>query len=107
MSRKSIARLIAVLLVGYGFAFLIVSADATNMARYRTLSREALLAALTEKNTDSFDGAFLISVLLVGFITAAVEALAAIIVLAINRISPPPRPEAPEVDAGANALPFH
>src|SRR5450432_1077644 len=98
MKRKTIARLIAVLLVGYGFAFLIMSADATNMAKYRTLNREALIATLTDKNTDTFDGAFLISVLLVGFITASVEALAAIAVLAIDRISPPPRPAPPEVD---------
>jgi hypothetical protein len=98
VKRKTIGRLIAVLLVGYGFAFLIMSADATNMARYRTLSREALIKTLTEKNTDSFDGAFFISVMLVGFITASVEALAAIAVLAIDRISPPPRPVAPEAD---------
>ena len=107
MKRKTIARLIAVLLVGYGFAFIIMSADATNMAQYRTLSREALLARLTEKNTDTFDGAFLISVLLVGFITASVEALAAIAVLAIDRISPLPRPAAAEVDPGTSGLHFH
>jgi len=53
-----------------------------------------LVATLTEKNTDSFDGAFFISVLLVGFITASVEALAALLVLAIDRISPPPKPDA-------------
>ena len=76
------------------------------MARYRTLSREALLATLTEKNTDTFDGAFFISVLLVGFITASVEALAAIAVLVIDRISPP-RPAAPKVDPGTSGLHFH
>lgn len=108
MSRKAIARLIAVVLVGYGFAFLIMSTDASNMAQYRTLSREALLESLKAKNTDSFDGAFFISLVLVGMITASVEALAVLIVLAMDRISPPPKAvvESSLSDPGAG-LHFH
>jgi hypothetical protein len=45
--------------------------------------------------------------LLVGMITASVEGLAALIVLAIDRISPPPRPAPPAVDPGTSGLHFH
>jgi hypothetical protein len=110
MKRRTIARLIAVLLIGYGLAFLIIDSDATDMAHYRTLSHDALMAELAKKNKDSFDGAFLISLFLVGAITGAVEALAAIIELAMNRISPPllPQPEpAHDVTDGGPTLHFH
>jgi hypothetical protein len=108
VKRKSIARLIAVLLVGYGLAFMIVDSDATNMAHYRSLSHDALLADLAEKNHDSFDGAFLVALLLVAAITGAVEGIAALVVLIMNRISPLPPPEIAhdEVDGGP-ALHFH
>ncbi len=108
MKRKSIARLIAVLLLGYGFAFLVADTDRANMAHYRTLGKTELLAELEKKSDDSFDDAFFMSLLVIGLITAGVEGLAALIALWMDRISPVPPPEPAHEDTSAGpTLHFH
>ena len=48
MSRRTIARIIAVVLLSYAMAFLFVSVDKSDMSGYRSLTHEALLAKLAE-----------------------------------------------------------
>lgn len=94
MKRRTVARLIAILLLGYGFAFLIVSGDRSDMARYRTLSRDALLSDLASSKNGDFDYDFFVGLMIVGGIAFLVDAIAFIVMLMMNRISPPAQPTA-------------
>lgn len=94
MKRRTVARLIAIVLLGYGFAFLIVSGERSDMARYRTLSRDALLNDLASNKNGDFDNDFFIGLLIVGAIAFLVDGIAYIVMLVMNRISPPPQPTA-------------
>lgn len=90
MKRRTVARLISVVVFGYLFALWVVSNDKSTILHYRSLSQEALLAELTEKNSGSFDGKFAAMLVGVAVIVAIVDGLTWIIELAINRISPLP-----------------
>jgi hypothetical protein len=94
VSRRTAARLIAILLLGYGLAFLIVSGETSDMARYRTLSREALLNDLASNKNGDFDNAFFVGLMLVGAITILVDGIAFVVMLVMNRVSPPAQPTA-------------
>ena len=98
MKRRTVARLIAILLLGYGVAFLIVSGETSDMARYRTLSRDALLKDLASNNIGDFDNAFFIGLMIVGATAFLVDGIAFIVMIAMNRISPPPRPTATPIE---------
>jgi len=89
MKRRTIARVIAVILLSYAFAFVLVDAHKTDMARYRTLSREALLADLAGKSDADFSKSFGEGLLAVGVIVALIEGMTSLIELTINRIAPP------------------
>lgn len=88
MKRHTVARLIAIILLGYALAFWLVSIDKGDMARYRSMSHEALLADLAKKNDGNFDTSFGIGLLLIGMVVLAVDALTVIVEMVINRISP-------------------
>jgi hypothetical protein len=94
VSRRTVARLIAILLLGYGFAFLIVSGERSDMARYRTLSRDALLNDLASNKNGDFDNDFFVGLMIVGAIAFLVDGIAFIVMLVMNHISPPPQPTA-------------
>jgi len=98
VKRRTVARLIAILLLGYGVAFLIVSGETSDMARYRTLSRDALLKDLASNNIGDFDNAFFIGLMIVGATAFLVDGIAFIVMIAMNRISPPPRPTATPIE---------
>ena len=88
MKRRTVARLIAIVLLGYALAFWLVSIDNGEMARYRSLSHEALLSELEKKNTGSFDTDFAVSLVLLGGVVLFVDAMTVLVELVINRISP-------------------
>jgi hypothetical protein len=94
VKRSTVARLIAILLLGYGLAFLIVSGETSDMARYRTLSRDALLNDLASNKNGDFDNDFFVALMIVGAIAFLVDGIAFIVVLVMNRISPPAQPTA-------------
>ena len=98
MKRRTVARLIAILLVGYGAAFLIVSGETGDMARYRTLSRDALLKDLASNNIGDFDNAFFVGLIIVAATAFLVDGIAFIVLLAMNRISPPAQPTATPIE---------
>ena len=88
MTRRTIARLIAILLLGYALTFWIVSIDRSDMAHYRSLSHDALLADLAKDHKGNFDVDFGVSVLLLGSVVLLVDAVAVLVEMIINRISP-------------------
>jgi hypothetical protein len=94
VKRRTVARLIAILLVGYGVAFVILSGETSDMARYRMLSRDALLDDLASNKNGGFDNDFFFGLVIVGVITLVVDGIAFIVMLVMNRISPPPQPQA-------------
>lgn len=98
MKRRTVARLIAILLLGYGFAFLIVSGETSDMARYRTLSREALLNDLASNKNGDFDTEFFVGLAIVGSIVFLVDGIAFIVMMMMNRISPPAQPTATPIE---------
>ena len=106
MKRHTIARVIAVVLLSYGTAFLFVSVDKSNMAEYRSLSHEALLANLAKANRADFSANFGTGLLVIGLAVVLVDVLTAIVELAINRIAPlhPPGGTAPAADASGSGL---
>ena len=101
MKRHTIARAIAVILLSYGAAFLFVSVDKSNMAEYRSLSHEALLANLAKSNQADFSANFGMGLLVIGLAVLLVDLLTAIVEATINRIAPlhPPGSSAPVADA--------
>jgi hypothetical protein len=98
VKRRTIARLIAILLLGYGVAFLIVSGETSDMARYRTLSRDALLKDLASSNIGDFDNAFFIGLILVGVTASLVDGIAFVVMIVMDRISPPAQPTATPIE---------
>jgi hypothetical protein len=94
VKRRTVARLIAILLLGYGVAFVIVSGETSDMARYRTLSRDALLDDLASNKNGDFDNDFFVGLLIVGGISLLADGIAFIVMLVMNRISPLPQPQA-------------
>ena len=89
MSRRTIARVIAVLLLAYACAFLLVAFDKEEMVTYRALSHDALIAKLAEAHDGSFDTNFLAGVVIIGMVVLCADALTALVALSIDRISPP------------------
>ena len=88
MKRRTIARLIAVLLLGYLFALWLSGHNGSEIAHYRTLDRDALIAELAKKTDTSFDTAFFVGVFLIGAAALSIDAVGAVVLLAMNRISP-------------------
>jgi hypothetical protein len=107
MKRRTIARAIAVILLSYGCAFLLVDGDRSDMVQYRSLSHEALLANLAQSHEADFSSSFGESLLVIGLAVLLVEAMAACLELAINRIAPPHPAGAPEPVADASGTRFH
>lgn len=88
MKRRTMARLIAVLLLGYLFALWLSGHNGSEIAHYRTLDRDALIAELAKKTDTSFDTAFFVGVFLIGAAALSIDAVGAVVLLAMNRISP-------------------
>ena len=88
MSRRTIARVIAVVLLSYAMAFLFVSVDKSDMKEYRSLTHEALLTKLAETHKADFSASFGIGLLIIGLAVAIVEALAFAIEMSMNLIVP-------------------
>jgi hypothetical protein len=77
------------MLLGYAVAFWLVSSEKNDIAHYRTLSHDALLAELAKKSEANFDTDFAVSLVLLGGVVLCVDAVAVLVELVINRISPP------------------
>jgi TRAP-type C4-dicarboxylate transport system permease small subunit len=107
MKRRTVARIIATVILAYGCAFLIVASDRQDMATYRSLSHEALLAKLAHANDGDFDSSFMGSFIAIGVVVICIEALATLVELIINRISPLPPTVAPPPDSIANMRGSH
>ena len=107
MKRRTIARVIAVILLSYACAFLLVSSDKSDMTQYRSLSHQALLATLAKSHEGDFSSSFGGSLLVIGLVVVLIEGMTTIVELAINRISPlhPPGTSAPVADASGTR--FH
>jgi Ca2+/Na+ antiporter len=90
MNRRTIARVISVVLFSYLFALWLVHIEKDTMMHYRSLSHDALLAELAEKNKGNFDGKFATMLFGVAIIVLIIDGLTWVIELAIDRISPPP-----------------
>jgi hypothetical protein len=106
MKRHTVARIIAVILLSYACAFLFVSVDKSNMAEYRSLSHEALLANLAKSNQADFSANFGTGLLVLGLAVLVVDVLTALVELTINRIAPlhPPGTSAPVADASGTHI---
>jgi hypothetical protein len=89
MKRRTIARVIAVILLAYATAFLLASTDADDMREYRAMKHEELLAKLAEDHDGSFDKGFGGGLLVVGLAVLLTDGLTVVVVAAIDRISPP------------------
>ena len=107
MKRRTIARVIAVILLSYACAFLLVDGHKSDMAQYRSLSHEALLANLGESHDADFNSSFGESLLVIGLVVLLVEGSAALFELAINRIAPPHPAGTSEPVADASGTRFH
>ena len=93
MNRRTAARVIAVVLLAYATAFLLVDTDRREMAQYRTLSHEALLAKLADVHAANFDRAFAGGFIVIGIVVLGADAITALVQLVIDRISPMPPPD--------------
>jgi hypothetical protein len=89
MNRRLVARVIAVVLLAYACAFLLVGFDKEQMATYRSLSHEALLAKLANVNDGNFDESFVGGFVVIALVVLGADALTALATLVIDRISPP------------------
>jgi hypothetical protein len=89
MSRRLIARVIAVVLLAYACAFLLVGLDKEQMATYRSLSHEAMLAKLANYHDANFDESFFGGFVVIAIVILGTDALTALTTLVIDRISPP------------------
>jgi TRAP-type C4-dicarboxylate transport system permease small subunit len=107
MKRRTVARIVATVILAYGCAFLLVASDKQDMATYRSLSHDSLLAKLARANDGDFDSSFMGSLLVIGIVVMCVEALSALVELVINRISPLPPTVAPPPDSIANMRGSH
>jgi hypothetical protein len=107
MKRRTIARLIAAVLLSYGMAFVLSASHKTELVQYRSLSHAALLDTLAKNRETDFNSSFGQSLLGVGLIVALVELVASLIVLVINRIAPPHPPGGTTPVADASGIHFH
>jgi hypothetical protein len=107
MNRRTIARVIAVILLSYGLAFVMVNSHKSDMARYRSLNHQALLADLAKTREGDFSITFGGALLGVGVIVALIEGITATLVFVINRIAPLHPPGTLEPGADAIASRFH
>jgi hypothetical protein len=110
MKRRTVARSISVVLLGYFFGLWLVSIDHDSMASYRSLSHDALLAVLAEKHDGDFTSNFAGGVVFIGLVVLMIDGLTALIEWIINKISPLPAAAPlvlPEGSAGAGGPPFH
>jgi hypothetical protein len=107
MNRHTVARVIAVVLVSYATAFLFVSVDKSNMAEYRSLSHEALLANLAKANQSDFSSNFGTALVAIGVAVVFVDLLTALVELIINRISPLHPPGSADPAVGLSGPRFH
>jgi hypothetical protein len=107
MKRRTIARVIAVILWSYACAFMLVDGHKSDMVQYRSLSHEALLANLADSHDADFSRSFGESLLVIGLVVLLVEASAALFELAINRIAPLHPPGRSESVADATGTRFH
>lgn len=89
MKRRTIARVIAAILLSYGMAFMLVSSHKSELAQYRALSHDALIETLAKKHETDFSSSFGESLLGVGVLVALIELMTSVIEFAINRIVPP------------------
>jgi hypothetical protein len=106
MKRRTVARVIALVILAYLTALVIVAADRDEMQKYHSLSHEALLAKLADVHDANFDTNFVGSFIVLGIIVACVNALTTAVEWTINRISPPPV-EATTMDGVVNASQSH
>jgi len=106
MKRRTIARVIAAILLSYGMAFMVVSSHKSELAQYRALSHDALLETLAKKHGADFSSSFGESLLGVGVLVALIELMTSIIQFAINRIVPqhPLDSAEPAVDLTASRI---
>jgi hypothetical protein len=107
MKRRTIARVIAVILLSYASAFMLVDSHESDMAQYRSLSHAALLDTLAKTREGDFDTDFGGGLLVIGLIVVLIEAMTAITVLAIDRIAPPHPPGTSEPVADASGTHTH
>jgi len=103
MKRRTVARLIALVLISYACAFLLVAFDKQEMQTYQSLSRDPLLAKLSEIHKPNFDASFIGSFFILGVVVLCVDGLTSVLELIINRISPLPPAAVPPADALARA----
>jgi len=89
MNRRTVARVLAVILLSYGFAFLVGSSYKSDMVRYRSLSHKALLADLAKSHDGDFNSSLGESLLVIGLVVALTEVITATLVFVIDRIAPP------------------
>jgi hypothetical protein len=99
MKRRTVARLIAAVLLAYGSGLLLVAFDKQELQSYRGLSREALLAKLTSIHDSNFDASFLGSLFIIGCVVLCMDALTGLVELIINRISPSPPTSSSSIEA--------
>jgi hypothetical protein len=107
MKRRTVARVIAAILLSYGMAFVLSGSHKSELAQYRTLSHEALLATLAKNRETDFSSSFGEALLGVGLIVALIELITSCIELAINRIAPPHPRGTTEPVADASGTHFH
>jgi hypothetical protein len=93
VKRRTVARGIALVLLAYVTALVLVAIDKDEIRTYQSLSREAMLAKLAGVHNASFDGSFLGSFVVLGAIVLCANGLTTVVEWAIDRISPPPLPE--------------
>jgi hypothetical protein len=107
MKRHTVARVIAVVLLSYAAAFMFVSIDKSNMAEYRSLSHEALLARLAQTNQADFSANFGVGLVAIGLAVILVDVLTALVAVAINWTSPlhPPGPSSVVTDGSGPGFP--
>jgi hypothetical protein len=106
MTRRTVARVIALVILAYVTALMLVAADKDEMQKYHSLSHEALLAKLSDQHDANFDTSFIGSFIALGVVVMCVSALTTGVEWTINRISPPPAPTA-TLDGVVNASQSH
>ncbi|HEV7705021.1 MAG TPA: hypothetical protein VGO46_12050 [Gemmatimonadaceae bacterium] len=107
MSRRTIARVIAVILLSYASAFMFVSVDKSDMAEYRSLSHTALLDKLAEDHKADFSSSFGIGLLVIGLAVGVVEALTFAVEKSMSLIVPVHPRGTPDSAVDLTGPPFH
>jgi hypothetical protein len=89
MKRRIIARGIALVLLAYVTALIVVAIDKDEMRTYQALSRDAILAKLSDVHDANFDSSLVGSFVIFGVIVLCADGLTSAVEWAINHISPP------------------